>query len=106
MKAMVMRECGPPEVMRLEEISTPSPGPGEVLIEVHAVSVNRTLDLAVRAGTYAAPVALPHVLGVDPSGVVAAVGAGVTAPRVGERVVTRQIIRPPTATAGPVMLGV
>src|SRR6266850_3967033 len=77
MKAMVMREWGPPEVMRLEEIPTPAPGPGEVLIRVHAVSVNRTLDLAVRAGTYAFQATLPHILGVDPSGIIEAVGTGV-----------------------------
>jgi NADPH:quinone reductase-like Zn-dependent oxidoreductase len=106
MKAIVIREFGPPEVMRLEEIPTPEPGPDEVLIRVHAVSVNRTLDLAVRAGTYAFVPPLPHVLGVDPSGTVAAVGPGVTARRVGERVATRQILRPATATAGPSMLGV
>src|SRR5438067_463898 len=73
MKAMVIREFGPPEVMRLEEVPTPVPEADEVLIEVRAVSVNRTLDLVVRAGAYAVPVKLPHVLGVDPSGVVAAV---------------------------------
>ena len=106
MKAMVIREFGPPDVMRLEDIPTPTPGPDEVLIRVHAVSVNRTLDLAVRAGTYAVPAALPHILGVDPSGVVAAVGPGVTTRKVGDRVVTRQILRPGTATAGPAILGV
>jgi len=106
MKAVVFREFGPPEVMRLEDVPTPEPGPGEVLIRVHAVSVNRTLDLAVRAGTYAVAAALPHVLGVDPSGVVAAVGPGVTARTIGDRVVTRQILRPATATAGPALLGV
>jgi NADPH2:quinone reductase len=106
MKAMVIREFGPPDVMRLEEIPTPEPGPDEVLIRVYAVSVNRTLDLAVRAGTYAVPAALPHVLGVDPSGVVAAVGPGVVTRKVGDRVVTRQILRPGTATAGPAILGV
>src|SRR5438094_811260 len=106
MKAMVIRECGPPEVMRLEEISTPTPGPGEVLIRVHAVSVNRTLDLAVRAGTYAVRPTFPHILGVDPSGVVATVGAGVIGRRVGDRVVTRQIVRPATASQGPGILGV
>ena len=63
MKAVVIREFGPPDVMRLEEIPTPVPGPDEVLIQVHAVSVNRTLDLAVRAGTYSVPAALPHILG-------------------------------------------
>jgi NADPH:quinone reductase-like Zn-dependent oxidoreductase len=106
MKAMVIREFGPPEVMRLEEVPTPVPDAGEVLVRVHAVSVNRTLDLAVRAGTYAVPAALPHVLGVDPSGVIAAAGPGVTARQVGDRVVTRQILRPATATAGPAILGV
>jgi NADPH:quinone reductase-like Zn-dependent oxidoreductase len=106
MKAVVIREFGAPEVLRLEEIPTPEPGPGEVLIRVQAVSVNRTLDLAVRAGTYAFRPALPHVLGVDPSGIVAAVGAGVSAPRVGDRVVTRQLLRPATATEGPAILGV
>jgi len=106
MKAMVMREFGPPEVMRLEETSTPRPGSGEVLIRVHAVSVNRTLDLAVRTGTYPASVALPHVLGVDPSGVVDAVGPGVTARMVGDRVVAREVRRSPAESAGPVMLGV
>src|SRR5213076_1437651 len=53
MKAMVIREFGPPEVMRLEEVPTPVPEADEVLIEVRAVSVNRTLDLVLRAGAYA-----------------------------------------------------
>src|SRR5262245_19689703 len=101
-----MREVGPPEVLRLEEMDTPVPGAGEVVIRVHAVSVNRTLDLAVRAGTYPARVTLPHILGVDPSGVVTAIGAGVTARKVGDRVATRQILRPPTESAGPLLLGV
>jgi NADPH:quinone reductase-like Zn-dependent oxidoreductase len=106
MRAIVLREFGPPEVLRLEDIPTPALGPGEVLIRVHAVSVNRTLDLAVRAGSYAMPVRLPHILGVDPSGVVAAVGQGVTARQVGDRVATTQLLRPPTATSGPVLIGV
>src|SRR6266850_7428316 len=101
MKAIVMREFGPPDVLRLEEIPTPVPGAGEVLIRVHAVSVNRTLDLAVRAGTYPARAALPHILGVDPSGVVAAIGDGVTARNVGDRVASCQFLRPPTESAGP-----
>src|SRR5712691_734883 len=105
MKAMVIREFGPPEVMRLEDVPTPEPGPDEVVVRVHAVSVNRTLDLAVRAGAYAVTPALPHVLGVDPSGVVAAVGPGVTARKVGDRVVTLQFVRPPAANSFPVILG-
>ena len=45
----MIREFGPPGVMKLEEVPTPEPGPGEVLLKVHAVSVNRTLDCKVRA---------------------------------------------------------
>ena len=106
MKAIVIREFGPPSVMRLEEIPTPEPGPGEVLVRVHAVSVNRTLDLVVRSGKYALPVTLPHVLGVDPSGVIAAVGPAVTTRKVGDRVTTMQLLRQATPTSPPVVLGV
>ena len=74
MKAIVFREFGPPQVLRLEEVPEPVPGPGEVLLNVRAVSVNRTLDLVVRAGQYAHRPVLPHVLGVDPCGVVAEIG--------------------------------
>ncbi|MBN8966581.1 MAG: alcohol dehydrogenase catalytic domain-containing protein, partial [Rhizobiales bacterium] len=86
MKAIVIREFGPPNVMKLEEVDTPEPGPGEVLLKVHAVSVNRTLDIKVRAGQYARPVKLPLVPGVDPSGVVVKVGPGVTDRKIGDRV--------------------
>lgn len=86
MKAIVIREFGPPGVMKLEEVPTPEPGPGELLIKVHAVSVNRTLDTVVRAGKYARKVTLPLTPGVDPSGVVVKVGPGVTARKVGDRV--------------------
>lgn len=106
MKAIVIREFGPSSVMRLEDIPTPEPGPGEVLVRVHAVSVNRTLDLVVRSGKYALPVTLPHVLGVDPSGVIAAVGQGVTSRKVGDRVTTMQLLRQATPTSPPVVLGV
>ncbi|HZT52338.1 MAG TPA: zinc-binding dehydrogenase [Stellaceae bacterium] len=104
MKAVVFHEFGPPEVMRVEEVPTPEPGPGEVQIEVRAVSVNTTLDLIVRAGKYPLPVKLPHVLGVDPSGVVAKLGAGVTTRRVGDRVTTDLLLN--RGQPGPrVMLG-
>ena len=86
MKAIVVREFGPPSVMRYEEVPTPEPGPGEVLIKVHAVSVNRTLDAVVRAGKYAKKVELPLTPGVDPSGIVAKVGPDVTMRKVGDRV--------------------
>ena len=105
MKAIVIREFGAPDVMRLEQVPTPEPGPGEVLIAVHAVSVNRTLDLVVRAGKYPRPVALPHVLGVDPSGVIAKLGEGVTDRKVGDRVTCMIRVAEPTPTEPPKLLG-
>ena len=86
MKAIVFDEFGGPEVLRYADISDPSPGRGEVLIEVHSVSVNITLDIVVRSGRYARGTTLPHVLGVDPAGVVAALGPGVENVTVGDRV--------------------
>ncbi len=106
MKAIVFREFGGPDVMRLEEVPAPVPSAGEVLLKVEAVSVNRTLDLAVRAGRYARPITLPHVLGTDPSGTIAALGEGVTSRRMGDRVTTSPRVKAATATQGPVMLGV
>lgn len=106
MKAIVFREFGPPGVMRLEDVPDPTPGPGEVVIKVHAVSVNRTLDLYVRAGKYPRLPALPHVLGVDPSGVITAVGSGVTSRKVGDRVATTTRVTQATATEAPKLLGV
>jgi NADPH2:quinone reductase len=85
-KAIILREFGPPSVMRLEEVPMPEPGPGEVLIEVAAVSVNRTLDCIVRSGKYPRPVTLPHIPGVDPVGTIVLLGDGVTTRRLGDRV--------------------
>ena len=106
MKAILIREFGPPGVLRLEDVPTPEPGPGEVLIKVHAVSVNRTLDTVVRAGKYARRVTLPLVPGVDPSGVVAKLGPGVTGRKIGDRVVTQLRVSEPTATEAPRLMGV
>lgn len=98
LKAIVIREFGPPSVLRYEEVPTPEPEPGEVLIEVHAVSVNRTLDTVVRAGKYARRVTLPIILGVDPSGVVAKLGPGVTDRKVGDRVTVQLRVGPQAGT--------
>jgi len=106
MKAMVLREFGPPYKLAMEEVERPEPRPGWVVIAVAAVSVNRTLDLAVRAGRYPRPIALPHVLGVDPAGVIVAVGDGVGSRKVGDRVVTYPILKPATGSQGPTLLGV
>src|SRR5690606_24041333 len=87
MKAIIQNSFGGPEVLELADMPDPRPGPHEVVIDVHAVSVNRTLDLAVRAGTYVRrPKKLPHILGVDPSGIVTAVGSEVRDRKIGERV--------------------
>jgi NADPH2:quinone reductase len=104
-KAIVFHEFGSPQVLRLEEVPDPAPGPGEVLLKVYAVSVNRTLDLAVRAGQYAHRPALPHVLGVDPCGVVTAVGKGVTTRKVGDRLATGPIVGT-QRNGAPLILGV
>jgi NADPH:quinone reductase-like Zn-dependent oxidoreductase len=68
LKAIVLKEFGGPEVLRLEDVPVPQPTPGEILLKVHSVSVNRTLDLIVRAGRYPVKIQLPHVLGADPAG--------------------------------------
>jgi NADPH:quinone reductase-like Zn-dependent oxidoreductase len=93
MKAIVIREFGAPEVMRLEDVAKPKVAAGEIVIKVHSVSVNRTLDCVVRAGTYPVMIQMPHVLGVDPAGEVIEVGSGVSRFRIGDRVATISIIR-------------
>lgn len=86
MKAIVLNEFGGPEVLKFQEIPTPEPQPGEVLIKVHNVSVNVTLDIIVRKGLYPRKPPFPHILGVDPTGEVVALGEGVTNHKVGDRV--------------------
>jgi NADPH2:quinone reductase len=89
MKAIVVRTFGPPSVMKLEDVPRPRPEPDEVLIEVRAVSVNRTLDCVARAGQYSRPIPLPFTPGADPSGVIVEIGADVTGFEVGDRVVAK-----------------
>ena len=67
MQAIVMRETGDPDVLRLEEIERPEPADGEVLIRVHAASVN-PIDWKQRRGV--SDKQLPAVLGIDVSGTV------------------------------------
>jgi NADPH2:quinone reductase len=85
MKAIVVREFGGPEVMKVETVPDPSPGPGQVVVRVHAVGVN-PVDAYIRSGTYARKPALPYTPGTDIGGVVHAVGAGVTRVAPGDRV--------------------
>ena len=74
MKASFFRRYGGPEVLEYGEMPDPSPAPGEVLVDIHATSVNAA-DWKMRAGQYGAAVSFPHIPGRDFSGVVAR-GAG------------------------------
>ena len=86
MKAIVLKKFGGPEVLRWEDLPAPKPATGEILIKVHSVSVNRTLDCVLRAGKYPVKIELPHVLGADPAGEIAEVGDSVTKFKSGDRV--------------------
>ena len=86
MKAAVLRGFGAPDVLRYEDIATPTPKPGYVLIKVLAAGLNR-LDHYLREGVVMPNLPLPHILGVDAVGEVAQVGDGVTNVRIGERVI-------------------
>lgn len=77
MKAIRMHEFGGPETLRLEEAPVPTPAPGEVLVRVYAAGVN-PVDWKIRSGMIKAWAQLPYIPGFDVSGVVAAVGEGVT----------------------------
>ncbi|MBN1533001.1 MAG: NADPH:quinone reductase [Spirochaetes bacterium] len=85
MKAIVIREFGGPEVLRLEDVPVPSPEGGEVLVRVMAAGVNPA-DTYVRAGGYIIQPSLPFIPGIDGAGVVEAVGRGVSRVRPGDRV--------------------
>ena len=87
MKAIRVTAFGGPEVLRLEEVPTPKPGPGEVLVRIHAVGVN-PVETYIRAGTYARLPELPYTPGNDGAGVVEEVGADVNDFKAGDRVYT------------------
>lgn len=85
MKAALFREFGGPERIRIEEVPTPAPGPGEALVRVRACGLNH-LDLWVLGGLPALKTPLPFWTGCDIAGEVAAVGPGVTGVETGARV--------------------
>ena len=87
MKAIQVHEFGGPEVLKLEEIPTPKPGAGQVLVKVHAAGVN-PYDTYMRTGTYAIKPPLPYTPGSDAAGVVETVGDGVKKVKAGDRVRT------------------
>jgi NADPH2:quinone reductase len=85
-RAIVVRRFGGPEVLEIEELPLPVPGPGELLVRLHAVGVN-PVEAYVRSGI-GVPPALPYTPGSDAAGVVEAVGgpAAADTPPVGARV--------------------
>jgi NADPH:quinone reductase len=87
MKAIVMHRYGPPDVLQYETVPDPEPRAGEIRIRIHAATVNRVLDVSLRAGKERVRGAiLPLIPGVDCAGVVDAVGASVARWRKGMRV--------------------
>jgi NADPH:quinone reductase len=91
MKAIRVHEFGGPEVLKIEEVTTPKPSAGEVLVRIYAAGVN-PYDTYMRAGTYAIKPALPYTPGSDSAGVVEAVGEGVKRVKRGDRVYTARTI--------------
>ena len=85
MKAVVITEFGGPDVLQLREVPDPVVGPGEVVIDVAATAVNRA-DLLQRAGHYAPPAGAPDWPGLECSGTISAVGAGVLDWHAGDQV--------------------
>jgi NADPH2:quinone reductase len=85
MRAAYIEAVGPPEAIVVGELPDPEPGPGEVRVRVGAVALN-PIDLYVRSGMVAMPMAFPYVVGCDLAGTVEKVGPGATRFRVGDRV--------------------
>jgi NADPH2:quinone reductase len=84
MKAIRIHTFGEPEVMQLEEIPDPQPGPGQVVVRVHAVGIN-PVETYIRSGIYPKP-PTPFTLGNDAAGVIETVGSEVEGVAVGDRV--------------------
>jgi alcohol dehydrogenase len=91
MKALVFDEHGGPEVLRIDEVPTPEPGRGEVLVRVEAASLNHH-DLFTRRGMPGITTPLPMVPGCDAAGTVATVGPGVEGWSEGDRVLVDPLI--------------
>ncbi len=83
MKAVRIHQTGGPEVLKLEDVAVPEPGPGEILVRHEAIGLN-FIDTYHRSGLY--PVELPAVPGLEAAGIVEAVGAGVEHLKPGHRV--------------------
>lgn len=87
-------EHGGPEVLKIEELATPSPGPGEVTLQVKAIGLNRAESM-FRTGLYIESPRFPARLGYEAAGVVAALGSGVDGLSIGDAV---SLVPPPSIT--------
>jgi NADPH2:quinone reductase len=87
MKAIVVREFGAAEVMKLEETATPEPNENQVLVQIKAAGVN-PVDTYIRSGVYAQKPNLPYTPGKDGAGIVEKTGGRVTKFNAGDRVLT------------------
>ena len=90
MRAIVLHEYGPAKNLLLEEVEEPKPGPGEVLVRIHAAGVN-PIDWKIRSGAMAKMFSIdfPAILGYDMAGTVREVGEDVTGFALGDRVFAR-----------------
>lgn len=91
MKAIMVHQFGGPEVLKYEDVPTPQPAAGQVLVRVHAAGVN-PYDTYMRSGTYAIKPPLPYTPGSDAAGEVEAVGQGITNFKRGDRVYTAKTV--------------
>ena len=86
MRALLCKELGTAEALQIETVDDPSPGPGEVVIDVHAAGLNFP-DTLIISGKYQLQPDLPFVPGAEAAGRIGAVGDGVTDWRIGDRVI-------------------
>src|SRR5215510_12558955 len=85
MKAIVIHEHGGPDALKYEDVPTPKPGDGEVLLEVRATSINH-IDIFLRRGMPGVRISLPRIPGCDAAGIVREIGPGVSQVAPGDRV--------------------
>ncbi len=85
MRTIRFHSYGGDEVLTLEEVPDPVPGPGQIIVRVRSCAINH-LDLDFRAGVSRIPLDLPHILGMEAAGDVVGVGAGVSRLQPGDRV--------------------
>ena len=85
MQAAYIEQTGPPEVIKVEDLPRPEPGPGQVLVRVRAAGLN-PIDLYIRSGLVAMPLSFPYIIACDLAGTVQKAGPNCTRFKAGDRV--------------------